>query len=135
MKVTDGCYCGDVRYDVEGDPIFKAECFCRECQYITGGNSLLAMAMPASTFTLTKGEVKAFARPDLRHPVTREFCGRCGTHLFTRAISFPQGVIVKVGTMDNPADFAGADTANFVKDAQPFHRLPQDMPLYQGWME
>ncbi len=134
MKVEGGCYCGEIRYRAEGDPIFKAECYCRECQYITGGGYLTAMAMPAEGFAFTKGEPKGFARPDLEAPVTRHFCDNCGTHLLTTSPRFPQGVIIKVGTLDDPSVFGRADSANFACDAQPFHRLPDDMPVNQKWM-
>jgi hypothetical protein len=134
MIVEGGCYCGEVRYKAEGEPMMKAECFCRECQYITGGGSLLIMAMPVEGFALTKGAVKGFARSDIEGAVTREFCPNCGTHLFTRAPGFKAGVIIKIGSLDDQSQFAGPDTANFACDALPYHRLPEDIPVYQKWM-
>ena len=134
MKFEGGCYCGAVRYSAEGEPMMKAECFCRECQYITGGNSLLAMAMPAENFAITKGTVKGYKRADLENGVTREFCADCGTHLTTRAPGFEAGVILKVGTMDDPSLFGGAESANFACDKQEYHRLPDNMPVHQKWM-
>ncbi|GAA0472926.1 GFA family protein [Parasphingorhabdus litoris] len=134
MKVTGGCYCGAVRYKAEGEPMMKAECFCRECQYITGGGNLLVMAMPVEGFELTKGAVKGFTRDDLEYAVTREFCENCGTHLFTRAPRFKEGVIIKVGSLDDPSVFGKAESANYACDAQPYHRLPDDMPVNQKWM-
>ena len=134
MKIEGGCYCGAVRYKAEGEPMMKAECFCRECQYIKGGGNLLVMAMPVDGFELTKGAVKGFARDDIEHAVTREFCENCGTHLFTRAPGFAAGVIIKVGSLDDPSVFGKAESANYVCDAQPYHRLPDDMPVNQKWM-
>ncbi len=134
MKIEGGCYCKAVRYQAEGEPMMKAECFCRECQHITGGGNLLVMAMPVDGFELTKGAVKGFTRDDIENAVTREFCENCGTHLFTRAPGFDAGVIIKVGSLDDPSVFGKADSANFVSDAQPYHRLPDDMPCHQKWM-
>jgi hypothetical protein len=37
MTFEGGCYCGQVRYAAEGKPRLKAQCHCRECQYISGG--------------------------------------------------------------------------------------------------
>ena len=134
MIVEGGCYCGEVRYRAEGEPILKGECFCRECQYISGGNSNLVMAMPKEGFTITKGATKAFARPDLEQAVSREFCPNCGTHLVTRAPGFPTGVIVKIGTLDDPSQFGGPSMACFARDQYPHHRLPSDIPVFDGWM-
>lgn len=133
MEVEGGCYCKAVRYKAVGEPIVKAECFCRECQYITGGGNLLMMAMPLHGFELTKGAVKDFARDDIEHPVTRQFCENCGTHLFTRAPGF-DAVIIKIGSLDDPSVYGKADSANFVADAYAHHRLPDDMPCHQRWM-
>jgi len=135
MKIEGGCYCGAVRYRAEGEPMMRAECFCRECQYITGGGNLMIMAMPTAGFELTKGAVKDYKRADLERGVTRQFCGECGTHLFTRAPGFEVAVIIKLGTMDDPSVFGKADSVNFVCDAQPYHRLPDDIPRFQKWMQ
>ena len=37
MTFEGGCYCGQVRYVAERKPQLKAQCHCRECQYISGG--------------------------------------------------------------------------------------------------
>jgi hypothetical protein len=134
VKFEGGCYCKQVRYTAEGEPMIKAECFCRECQYITGGGGLVVMAMPTEGVAVTQGAVKDFKREDIDGAVTRQFCPNCGTHLFTRAPGFEAAVIIKVGSMDDPSLFGKADSINFACDAQPFHRLTMDIPVFQRWM-
>ena len=46
MSITGGCYCKQVRYEITGEIGMKIQCFCRECQYVTGGDSLLTFAVP-----------------------------------------------------------------------------------------
>lgn len=133
MAITGKCYCGDIAYKATGEPLMKAECFCRECQYITGGGSLHVMVVPLDGFEITKGAVKGFARGDIEGAVTREFCPNCGTHLFTRAPGLPTAIILKVGALDDQSLYNGPDTANFACDAQPYHRLPTDIPVFQKW--
>jgi hypothetical protein len=133
MTIEGGCYCKQVRYKTDGPVILKAECFCRECQYITGGGSLHVMAVPLAGFALTQGAVQDFARPDYEGAVTRQFCPNCGTHLFTRAPALKEAIIIKVGSLDNQSDYGGPDTANFACDAQPWHHLPDDIPVFQKW--
>jgi hypothetical protein len=130
MEVEGGCYCGAVRYKVEGDSVFNAQCHCRECQYLTGGSPNMFMAMPSAGFSYTKGAPKAFTRSDLDNPVTREFCGECGTHLVTKAPGMPDAVILKVGSMDNPDQYPGPQVAIFCADRQSFHRVPEGVPEF-----
>jgi hypothetical protein len=130
MRVEGGCYCGSLRYVAEGEPMMKAQCHCRECQYITGGGPNMFMAMPAAGFAYTKGEPSRFTRSDLERPVTREFCPACGTHVATVPPRFA-GVIVKVGTMDDPSLFGGPDMALHTLDKQAFHQLPEGLPAFE----
>jgi hypothetical protein len=130
MKLEGGCYCGDVRYKAEGEPMMKAQCHCRECQYFTGGETNLFIAMPVAGFSYTKGAPKTFARADLERPVTREFCANCGTHLATRPQGFP-AVVVKIGTLDDPKIFGGPKMAIYTVDRQTFHHIPDGMPAFE----
>ena len=130
MKIEGGCYCGAVRYEAEGDPVMKAQCHCRECQYISGGSPNLVLGMPMAGFRITKGAPKGFTRSDLENPVTREFCPDCGTHLLSRMPTLPIALI-KVGTLDDPALFEGPQMAIFTVDAQAFHPIPEGVPTFE----
>lgn len=130
MKVEGGCYCGALRYKAEGEPMMKAQCHCRECQYISGGAPNLFLAMPAAGFSYTKGTPKTFTRSDLERPVTREFCAQCGTHVVSRAPGFP-AAIIKVGTLDDPKVFEGPNLAIFTIDKQAFHQIPPGIPSFE----
>ena len=128
MRLEGGCYCGEVRFVAEGDPMFQAQCHCRECQYITGGAPNLFFSMPIDGFKYTKGTPKQFTRKDLERPVTREFCPECGTHLITRP-NFPV-VVVKVGTLDDPNQFT-PKAAIYTIDKRAFHQIPEGIPTFE----
>jgi hypothetical protein len=130
MKIEGGCYCGAVRYEVEGDPIFRGQCHCRECQYISGGSPNVTMGMPEGGFRYTTGQPKGFQRKDLDTPVTREFCAECGTHLLSKAPSLPGTVLLKVGTFDDPKLFERPGMAIYMVDAQPFHMVPEGVATF-----
>jgi hypothetical protein len=130
MKIEGGCYCHALRYVAEGEPVMKAQCHCRECQYISGGAPNVFVAMPIAGFSYTKRTPKKFSRSDLERPVTREFCGECGTHVVTRAPGFPAAVI-KVGTLDDASQFSGPDLAIYTVDKQSYHQIPQGIPTFE----
>ncbi|MBI3769438.1 MAG: GFA family protein [Deltaproteobacteria bacterium] len=131
MELQGGCYCGGLRYQAKGDPLFKGQCHCRECQYITGGHPNAVMAMPESGFSYTKGSPKQFRRSDLEKPVTREFCPECGTHILGKASALPGAVIIKVGTFDDPSVFGGPQMVIFTIDKQSFHHVPGGVPTFE----
>jgi hypothetical protein len=131
MPIQGGCYCGAVRYQAGGDPIFKGQCHCRECQYVSGGNPNVVMAMPETQFAYTKGQAKAFRRSDLAQPVTREFCAECGTHLLSRTHALPGAVLLKVGTFDDPSLFGKPQMAIYLVDRQAFHHVPEGIPTFE----
>lgn len=122
-----GCYCGALRYSTDGNAVFKAQCHCRECQYISGGGPNYFMMMPSDGFTYTKGTAATFQRADLPNPVIRDFCPTCGTHIATRREDTPN-IIVKVGTLDDPAAYGGPSVAIYTVDLQPFHHIPDGLP-------
>jgi hypothetical protein len=130
MKLEGGCYCGNLRYAAEGDPMMKGQCHCRECQYISGGAPNFFMLMPIAGFKYTKGTPKQFSRSDLEGAVTRDFCAECGTHLVTHRPGLPAAV-VKAGTLDDPALYGSPQMAIFTCDRQAFHIIPEGMPSFE----
>ena len=103
MSHAGHCYCGQLRYEFDGDAMMKAQCHCRECQYISGGAVLNFMVVPSAGFKWTQGSPKTFTRSDLDHAVTRGFCENCGTHITTEVPAL-EGAI---GPSTIPASTAG----------------------------
>jgi len=131
MDIEGGCYCGALRFRASGDALFRGQCHCRECQYISGGHPNVVMGLPEPTFTYTKGAPKQFRRSDLPNPVTRDFCGECGTHILARSSAMPGALIVKVGTLDDPSIFGGPQMAIYTVDKQTFHHIPEGVATFE----
>jgi hypothetical protein len=95
-----------------------------------GGAPNVFAARPKAGFAYTKGTPKKFIRSDLERPVTREFCSECGTQVTTLPKGFP-AVVIKDGTLDDPALFSGPEVAIYTIDYQSFHQIPQGMPSFE----
>ena len=133
MTIEGGCYCGALRYRAEGDPIFKGQCHCRECQYVSGGHPNVITAMPEAGFSYVKGTPKQFTRKDLPTPVTREFCGECGTHILAKSPGLPGALLIKVGTFDDPTVFGRPDMVIFTIEKQSFHTIPEGIAAFERY--
>ena len=127
MTATGRCYCGQVTYEIDGDPLWQAQCHCRECQYITGGGPNYFMIVPVDAYRVTKGTPAQFTRNGLETPRTRDFCPNCGTHLITR---LPDGerLVIKVGTLDDMSVYTGPQMAIYCCDKRPFHVIAEGVP-------
>lgn len=123
------CYCGALHYKSTGPVQLKAQCHCRECQYVSGGGPNYFMILPKDSFEWTRGSPKRFARSDLDAPVTRCFCADCGTHILTELTDGAR-VVLKVGTLHDPLLFGGPKIAIYTCDEQPFHVTPGNIARF-----
>jgi hypothetical protein len=105
-SITGGCLCGAVRYVAIAEPLVVRACWCRVCQYFASGNATINLAFPADAVTLT-GELRDFASvADSGNHMHRRFCVRCGVQVTSAADERPHLLIIRAGTLDDPARFA-----------------------------
>ena len=124
MAISGGCYCGALRFEVDGEMPMRGLCLCRTCQKISGGAGNLFIGVEAKTFRYTRGEPRRFKLEGPGDTPTREFCGECGVHIAARSPKAPGGAIVKVGTLDDPSLFEGPRMVCWTQEKQAFHTVP-----------
>src|ERR1044072_8522121 len=122
--MTGGCYCGALRFEIAGEMAMRGLCLCRTCQKISGGAGILFVGIETDAFRYTQGEPRRFKREGPADTPTREFCGECGVHIAARSPKAPGGVIVKVGTLDDPSLFEGPGMVFWTREKQAFHVVP-----------
>jgi len=97
---------------------------------ISGGAGNLFMAVDAQGFEFTNGAPRSFNKNDRPGSPTRHFCGDCGVHLTARSELAPSAVLIKVGTLDDPSVFEGAQMITWTSEMQKFHNLPANVPAH-----
>ena len=128
--VSGGCYCGALRYRTALDGRIAGQCHCRACQHVAGGGPQYFHLVTPEGFAWTAGEARTFTREDLPAPVTRFFCGICGTHILTQRLD-QRALVLKVGTLDDPSVFV-PKVAICMDEAQPFHTVADDVAQFDG---
>ncbi len=101
-----GCFCGAVRYQVDGEPAMVTHCHCRNCRRSTGAPFVTWAEFRADRFRLLTGRPATLAASN---GVVRAFCARCGSHLTYRRTDTPGALDVTVGTLDDPEALRPAD--------------------------
>ena len=96
--LTGRCNCGAVTFEITSPPTGATYCHCTRCQRRSGAAaSAQIMVQEGAVRILTgAGEVRGWAPPD---GMTKEFCGRCGSQLWSRPPDgAPRGV--RMGVLD-----------------------------------
>jgi hypothetical protein len=107
VKISGGCLCGAVRYEVNGDPAFAGHCQCNDCKKSSGAGHATAVGFAEAAVKFT-GKMKAYSSPtDSGGTATREFCPSCGGRITFRSSNMPGLVLLMA--LDNP----GAITPSF----------------------
>src|SRR5262245_12149581 len=104
MDLTGGCLCGAVRYRSTGAPFRQFVCHCRDCQRSGGSIFHAGMAVPRADFTITQGQLTTYqSKADSGRTIARSFCPICGSGIFNELELRPGYVVIKAGTLDDPA--------------------------------
>lgn len=76
--LAGGCHCGQVRYEVVGQPFHATVCHCADCRRVSGAPMVAWFSVRPDGFRLVQGTPQRY-RSSGR--AWRSFCGACGTQL------------------------------------------------------
>ncbi|KAI0130924.1 Mss4-like protein [Daldinia grandis] len=105
---TGSCLCGEIKIAYEGDPIYRAVCYCHDCRKMA---SMQVFQVLKTSFSVTKGEPKTYTKvSDHGNDIITYFCATCGTALFRSGgaemnkdkIGVRAGVLDDQSILDNP---------------------------------
>jgi hypothetical protein len=130
-KLTGGCQCGDVRYEVTGAPKQLVVCHCTDCQRQSGSAFGMTLVVEEGDFRLTKGEVKTFeSKSDAGRDKLGAFCPECGTRIYHKPEYRKGFVSVKPGTLDDTATLT-PDIHIWTASRQPWITIPKDVEAHE----
>ena len=104
-KITGGCLCGAVKFEINEIPLSVAVCHCRMCQRHTGSAFFVGVDFNPETLRWTTGKPQVFKSSKIAE---RGFCGRCGSTLY---LYYPQPpwrdyhkkfIGIAIGALDHP---------------------------------
>ena len=128
-----GCLCGAVRYQVSGDSVWKAICYCASCTRSSGGIAVAWAGIESSRFRVTRGRIRYFESTPGIH---RGFCEICGTSLtYRKDPKVIEGarddIYITVRTLDDPNDYP-PDEHVFYGERVGWLTVADDLPHHHG---
>ena len=78
---SGGCHCGDVKFTIEGKPVWKVNCYCNQCQTTSGSAFRSFVLFDEENIEFIGHEPKSFEDKNTTHgrPMINQFCNICGT--------------------------------------------------------
>jgi len=130
-KMTGGCLCGDVRYEYQGEVGSAGICHCSDCRRISGSAFGVSVKLAKAGFAILSGALSGYTkRADSGRELTRYFCSRCGSPIYTASAAHPDFVYVKAGSLDDPALVRPAYQA-WTQSAVAWAHIPPDLPAFE----
>lgn len=100
--ITGSCLCGAIHYQVDHDIDQLVFCHCSRCQKESGSAYNAVTIIPGNNFKITQGDhhLKAYDNCE----TYRQFCGDCGTHLFSVPLKNINLYLLRVGSLNTDID-------------------------------
>ncbi|WP_092831079.1 GFA family protein [Vreelandella subterranea] len=103
MTIKGSCLCSAVRYEINSELGNAMFCHCKICRKSNGSAFALNAAVNTSDFKLLEGEnsLSSYASSE---DARRYFCENCGSPIYSKRLSMPEVLRLRVGTLDDDID-------------------------------
>ena len=131
-KLTGGCSCGQVRYQLLDKPMRVHCCHCTDCQRHTGSAFVLNAIIETSAIKILRGKLHAVPVPRAfaAHDIYR--CPDCKVALWSDYGRRTQIRFVRVGTLDDPSGIE-PDIHIYTETKVPWVKLPKGKPAFRRY--
>ena len=124
---TGKCLCGEVKYEVLGEPVFQGNCHCIDCRKNTGAGFATILFFKEEQVVQLSGKTSSFKyKADSGNSKIKFFCQRCGSCVFGTN-SGREGIkSIYVGTIDN-ASFVKPQFNVYTSRALPYININESL--------
>jgi len=122
FRMTGGCRCGAIRYDVTTAPLFVMACHCTDCQQQTSSAFSLGMPVDKDGFALEGQPAVMTKTADSGNESRAYRCPTCAVWTHTTTDGSPDMVIVRPSTLDDTR-WVKPVAQIFVRSAMPWAKL------------
>lgn len=98
QKLGGHCYCGAVKFEIDGKSDWVGHCHCESCRRHSGSVMTTFAGFRPEQVKFTAAMPNRFATED---GVTRSFCGRCGSPVAYELESRPDEIHLQLGLFDD----------------------------------
>ena len=122
------CYCGDIRFQINREPVILLYCFCNDCLPITGEDGYhSSYLVKESNFQLIRGTPTTHEELSKEgRTIKRYYCHKCGANIWAQTDL--DLLSVWAGTCDDTSVFRSVKEV-FLQTAPEWARDPNTRPI------
>ena len=127
---SGGCACGDIRYDISGEPIFMNDCQCRDCQQTSGTGHGSYLTFASRKAVTLKGEATHWDMvAESGNVKTRSFCPACGSPVYLTFAAMPELFTIHAASLDDPGRYK-PQVVTYVARGHAWDQVSQALPKF-----
>lgn len=130
MGLNGRCACGEVRYEITGEPLFTHACHCVDCQRTTGSAFVIHTVLCEEDLVINGATRTGIGPSGSGAGCEMHGCESCGVIIWLRYLYHQVPVIVvRTGTLEDP-NALPPRAHIFTSQKQPWFVLPDDVPTF-----
>ena len=134
-KTTKGaCLCGNVQFEIHGEPRDIVNCHCSKCRKFHGNYGAYTSVKVENLKITEQKSLKWYKSPaDETANVYRGFCSECGSSLFWHPKDQPN-IAIAAGSLDSPTNLKTIGHV-WYSQISDYYKIEDDLPRYdEGWV-
>lgn len=122
------CYCGSVKFEVIGEPLWVSHCHCESCRRHTGSVMTSFAGYHPDQIVFTGAMPTRFPSDD---DVVRSFCGQCGSPIAYETVAREDEMHLYLGLFDDLEKFQPQDHSFYAEKISWFS-ADEHLPKHAG---
>ena len=101
-SLAGGCQCGELRYQIDGEPMTLYVCHCKDCQKQSSSAFGMSLWVKPEQFKLMSGKLSFYlTRGDSGALKKCSYCRSCGSRIYHCADQPSATLSIKAGSLDD----------------------------------
>ncbi|MGB5329949.1 MAG: GFA family protein [Gammaproteobacteria bacterium] len=123
-KLSGHCYCGAVKFEIDGKSDWVGHCHCESCRRQSGSVMTTFAGFKLDQVKFTAAMPNRFITAD---GVTRSFCGQCGSPISYEYTGRPDEIHMQLGLFDDLEPLA-PDDHSFLQEKPSWLHADEHLP-------
>ncbi len=130
-KYSGGCACGNVRYEVKGEPVMNGHCQCDKCRHLSGCGHSDMMFFMKDQVKLSGNMTDWSYVADSGANAMRHFCPKCGSPIAGTGDGAPMMIGITAGSLDDPSAYK-PQIVVFARGDREWDLMAAELPRFPG---